>query len=78
MGGEFFGMDGISFGEGLGRLEEEEIEARKTSIKNITKALDHLDPSIDKMERIDDIIEGEGIDIDSLTPEEKRKINKHL
>ena len=85
MNGEFFGMENIDLPGAMIRAEEEGltdmVDTRDAKINAIAKELDKLkrrDPYIDTMQYIDDIIEGQGIDIGTLSAKEKNIINRHI
>ena len=82
--GEFFGGN-MDLKDVMIRAEEEGltdmVDTRQAKINAIAKKIDKLkrkQPGADVMDYIDGFIEGEDIDIDSLTAKERKIINRHL
>ena len=84
-GGDFFGMEDLSLGQAMYMAEAEGqtdmVNTRLAKINAITNDLDRLqrlDPDTDPMDYIDDVIENYGIDVYSLTDDERSMIDEHL
>lgn len=79
---EFFGMGPDQFmwtaeAEGESGL----IDTRETKINSIVNDLNrrkHEDPSVDSTDYVDEIIEQNGVEIESLTTAERRLIDRHI
>jgi hypothetical protein len=84
-GNDFFGMDDLSLGQAMYMAEAEGVtdmtSTRLTKINAICNDLDGIrnrDPYADLDDYIDQVIERYGVDIDTLTDEERRMIDGHL